>query len=229
MNDFQVDFKKKIPAYIALASVVMFALMAVPFSHYTFFSQYHEVVQDGILSGDNIYYTLGSMSAIFSILLLCIIVLLALLSVFMTSFYNYHLVTVIILVLFSMQTTFEVLFFASAFQTRSNESFSSYSICNIIPLIANLLLLIAYVATFILFDHIPFCKIKASLSRVSSVEEKEISVSENISKEEIKQNEKAEIEKNNKQEMIKMVTKLLDEKKITKEEADKMIDRIIND
>lgn len=35
--------------------------------------------------------------------------------------------------------------------------------------------------------------------------------------------------KENKTEMLKMVTTLLDEKKITKEEADKMIERITND
>ena len=48
--------------------------------------------------------------------------------------------------------------------------------------------------------------------------------------EEKKQEEtKKEEKKNTKAEMLKMVTALLDEKKISKEEADKMIERITKD
>ena len=122
-----------------------------------------------------------------------------------------------------LETISEILAFSMVYQTRDN-ALSFYSAFNLFSLILTLIVSVSYVVTEILFVAIPFYQLKKEIDKEESEkkEEKPLFIA---NEEETKKEEK----KNTKAEMLKMVTALLDEKKISKEEADKMIERITKD
>ena len=122
-----------------------------------------------------------------------------------------------------LETISEILAFSMVYQTRNN-ALSFYSAFNLFSLILTLIVSVSYVVTEILFVAIPFYQLKKEIDKEESEkkEEKPLFIA---NEEETKKEEK----KNTKAEMLKMVTALLDEKKISKEEADKMIERITKD
>ena len=209
----KLSIKYRIPSIIVLFSSFLFVFMALGKSQYQLFSDLYKIVGDDPFSSLNSPYTLGGLFTIFTILFLVFVILLDFVSFFFDRLFNYHTIHKMLFALIVLETISEIVAFSMVYQTRDN-ALSFYSAFNLFSLILTLIVSVSYVVTEILFVAIPYYQLKK--------EEKPLFIA---NEEETKKEEK----KNTKAEMLKMVTALLDEKKISKEEADKMIERITKD
>lgn len=219
----KMSFKYRIPSIIVLFSSFMFIFMALGKSQYELFSDLYKIVGDEPFSSMNRPYTLGSLFTIFTLLFLVFVILLDFVSFFFDRLFNYHTIHKMLFALVVLQTISEILAFSMVYQTRNN-ALSFYSVFNILSLVLSLIVFVSYAVTEILFVAKPYYQLKKELDKEEK-EEKESKPLFVANEEEEKKEEK----KNTKAEMLKMVTALLDEKKISKEEADKMIERITKD
>lgn len=219
----KLSFKCRIPSIIVLFSSLLFIFMALGKSQYQLFSDLYKIVGDDPFSSLNRPYTLGGLFTIFMILLLVFIILLDFVSFFFDRLFNYHTIHKMLFALIVLQTVSEILAFSMVYQTRNNV-LSFYSIFNLLSLILTLIVSFSYAVTEILFIAKPYYQLKKEIDKEEK-SEKEKKPLFDANREEIKIEEK----KNTKAEMLKMVTALLDEKKISKEEADKMIEKITKD
>lgn len=219
----KLSIKYRIPSIIVLFSSLLFVFMALGKSQYQLFSDLYKIVGDDPFSSLNRPYTLGGLFTIFTILFLVFVILLDFVSFFFDRLFNYHTIHKMLFALIVLETISEILAFSMVYQTRDN-ALSFYSAFNLFSLILTLIVSVSYVVTEILFVAIPYYRLKKEIDKEESEkkEEKHLFIA---NEEETKKEEK----KNTKAEMLKMVTALLDEKKISKEEADKMIERITKD
>ena len=219
----KLSFKYRIPSIIVLFSSLLFIFMALGKSQYQLFSDLYKIVGDDPFSSLNRPYTLGGLFTIFVILLLVFIILLDFVSFFFDRLFNYHTIHKMLFALLVLQTISEILAFSMVYQTRNN-ALSFYSIFNLLSLILTLIVSFSYAVTEILFIAKPYYQLKKEIDNEEKIEKEEKPLFD-ANREEIKIEEK----KSTKAEMLKMVTALLDEKKISKEEADRMIEKITQD
>lgn len=220
----QLTRKQRIPSILLLFLSLMFIFMALGKSQYMLFSDLFKIVGETPFSKENYPYTLGGIFTIFVILLLVFIILLDIVSFFFDRLFNYHTVHKLLFGLVVVETVSEVVAFIMVLFTKSKD-LSFFSFFNYMDLILNLLVSISYCVTEILFIGNPYRELKRQVENEEKKENLPLFKAEE-EKKEVKEEKQI---KENKTEMLKMVTTLLDEKKITKEEADKMIERITKD
>ena len=212
----QLTRKQRIPSILLLFLSLMFIFMALGKSQYMLFSDLFKIVGETPFSTENYPYTLGGIFTIF--------VLLDIVSFFFDRLFNYHTVHKLLFGLVVFETVSEVVAFIMVLFTKSKD-LSFFSFFNYMDLILNLLVSISYCVTEILFIGNPYRELKRQVENEEKKENLPLFKAEE-EKKEVKEEKQI---KENKTEMLKMVTTLLDEKKITKEEADKMIERITKD
>lgn len=222
----QLNRKQRIPSILLLFLSLMFIFMAIGKSQYMLFSDLFKIVGETPFSAENYPYTLGGIFTIFVVLLLVFIILLDIVSFFFDRLFNYHTVHKLLFGLVLFETASEIVAFIMVLLTKSKDP-SFFSAFNYIDLILNLIVSISYCVAEILFIGNPYRELKRLAEKEK--EEKKENVPLFHAEDEKKQEEEVKQTKDNKTEMLKMVTTLLEQKKITKEEADKMIERIAND
>lgn len=223
----QLTRKQRIPSFILLFLSLIFIFMALGKSQYQLFSDLFRIVGETPFSKEHYAYTLGGIFTIFVVLLLVFILLLDIVTFFFDRLFNYHTVHKMLFGLVVLETVSEIVSFAMVFMTKDLDP-TFFSAFNWIDLILNLLVSVSYFVTEILFISKPYHELKRQVEKEEETKEKNKPLFQ-AEKEEIKDEKKAVVTNNSKSEMLKMVTTLLDQKKITKEEADKMIERITDD
>lgn len=212
----KMTIKERIPSLLLLCLSLLFVFMAFSPSQYELLSSLYQIVQGDAFAGENYYLTLGSLFTIFTILFLSGLVLIALVSFFFDNLFTYHTVHKFLYLFLIPEMVAECGAFVMLIHTNHTEQ-DYFSIFNILSLILNILIFVGYIVTEILFVGKPYRKLKQEFESIPVKTE----TSPNA-KEEKNVNSQTDAKK----EMIRMVTTLLDEKKITKEEADRMIERI---
>ncbi len=220
----QIDKKQRIPSVILLCLSVLFIFMALGKSQYQLFSDLFKIVGEHPFTSWNYPYTLGGIFTIFVILILIFIILLDVVTFFFDRLFNYHTVHKMLFGLVIFETISEIVAFTMVFFTKDKDP-SFFSAFNVINLVLNIIISFSYFVTEVLFIGKPYRELKRQVEKETKEEKTNTPVFQ--AQEEEKQETKEK--KDNKVEMLKMVTTLLDEKKITKEEADRMIERISED
>ncbi len=210
---------ERIPALLLLVLAILFVFMAMPPSQYHLFSSLYEIIEGDPFFGSNYYLTMGSLFTIFIVLFLSGLLLLVLISFFFDNLFSYHTVHKFIYVFLLPEMAAQIGAFVMLIHTK-NTAHDYFSVFNILSLVLNLFIFVSYIVTEILFVRKPYQKLKQEFSATPDRKEEVSSMSE-----EKESNPKEDAQK----EMLRMVTTLLDEKKITKEEADRMIERIYTD
>ena len=223
----QLRFQNFIPVILLLAfSALLLGLFAIPHSQYALLGEMTALNSNITETGEPIALNWGTILpaifTMFAFILLIVQFCFGVLSIFMYRLFTFRLVTLVSLISFSVELVLEVLYFAIGFNGKFNNGDSVLDWGNTITLIVNIVGYLSYIITYFIFIEKLFQDVKKGLKPYIQLQRDE------RKKERKEISQKDEVVNSEKFFMKNTIEKMVEQGKLTREEADKII-RELND